>query len=167
MRVIGIDPGTLNLGFGILDEDNGCIVPIKFGVISISSKLKIENRLNSIYCQLCDVFNINKPDEVAIEEPFVASNVKSAFAIGRSQAIAILVAAQRNLPIFYYFPATIKQQISSYGGSTKYQVGEMVKIHLGLGGSIIPEDAADSLAVANCHINHRHINNLIKKETSQ
>lgn len=167
MRVIGIDPGTLNLGFGILDENNGCIVPIKYGVISVSSKIKIENRLSSIYSQLCDVFNISKPDEVAIEEPFVAGNVKSAFAIGRSQAIAILVAAQRNLPIYYYFPATIKQQISSYGGSSKYQVGEMVKIHLGLGESIIPQDATDSLAVAICHLNHRHVNNLIKKETFQ
>jgi crossover junction endodeoxyribonuclease RuvC len=95
---------------------------------------------------------------VAIEEPFIGRNVRSAFAIGRAQAIAILAAANQGLPIYYYSPAQVKQQITSYGQSDKQQVWEMVKIQLGLPQMPQPEDAADALAVAICHIQQRRLN---------
>ena len=98
------------------------------------------------------------PDEVAIEEPFVGQNIRSALAIGRAQAIAILAAANQDLPVYYYSPAQIKQQVSSYGVSDKEQMQEMVKIQLELPQRPESSDAADALAVAICHIQQSRFN---------
>jgi crossover junction endodeoxyribonuclease RuvC len=162
MRVIGIDPGTLKTGYGIIDENLGCLTTVAFGTIKISSKLAVELRLFSLYTELNKIFDSYKPDEVALEEPFVAGNVKSAFAIGRAQAMAILIAVTRNLPVFRYLPNQIKQQVTNYGMSTKEQVGEMVKVHLGIRDEFDSEDASDALATAICHVSQSHLERLIK-----
>jgi crossover junction endodeoxyribonuclease RuvC len=162
MRVIGIDPGTLNTGYGIIDENLGHLTTVAFGTIKISSKLAVELRLFSLYTELNKIFDSYKPDEVALEEPFVAGNVKSAFAIGRAQAMAILIAVTRNLPVFRYLPNQIKQQVTNYGMSTKEQVGEMVKVHLGIRDEFDSEDASDALATAICHVSQSHLERLIK-----
>lgn len=164
MRVIGIDPGTLNTGYGIVDEDQGRLTTVAFGTVKLSSKTAIEQRLFFLYTELNKIFDSYKPDEVALEEPFVAGNVRSAFAIGRAQAMAILIAVARNLPVFRYLPNQIKQQVTNYGVSTKEQVGEMVKIHLGIKGEIDSEDASDALATAICHINQSHLERLIRNK---
>jgi len=114
--------------------------------------------LCSLYTGLSKIIAENKPDEVAIEEPFVGQNVKSAFSVGKAQAIAILASAIVGLPIYYYSPALIKQQITGYGQSDKQQVQEMVKIQLDLQERPQPDDAADALAVAICHIQHSRLN---------
>ena len=157
MRVLGIDPGTIILGYGIVDGEER-IRMVDYGVLNCSSRTPIEERLRSLYVGLSKIIAKHKPNEVAIEEPFVGHNAKSAFAIGRAQAIAILAAANHGLPIYYYSPAQVKQQISNYGGSGKEQMQEMVKIQLGLPQLPQPSDAADALAVAICHIQQSHFN---------
>jgi crossover junction endodeoxyribonuclease RuvC len=118
----------------------------------------MEERLRSLYSELSKIITKHKPSEVAIEEPFIGHNVKSAFAIGRAQAIAILAAVNQGLPVYYYSPARVKQQITSYGQSDKQQVQEMIRVQLGLSELPQPSDAADALAVAICHIQQRHHN---------
>ena len=167
MRVIGIDPGTLNTGYGIIDEDRGRLTTVAFGTVKLPSKAALERRLLSLYTELSSIFDLYKPEEVALEEPFVAGNVKSAFAIGRAQAMAILVAVTRNLPVSRYLPNQIKQQVTNYGASSKEQVGEMVKIQLGISGKIDSEDASDALAAAICHINQTHMERLIGNKLKQ
>jgi crossover junction endodeoxyribonuclease RuvC len=161
MRVLGIDPGTLNLGYGVVDEEGGTMTMVTCGVLSQPSKVPVERRLSSLYKELVEIVARYKPDEVAIEEPFVARNARSALAIGRAQAIAILAAANENLPIFRYLPTQVKQQVTNYGGSDKEQVQEMVRLQLGLAQPPQPSDASDALAVAICHLHQRHIERLL------
>jgi crossover junction endodeoxyribonuclease RuvC len=165
MRVIGIDPGTLNTGYGILEEDRGRLFVVTYGAIAVSSKIPLENRLFILYTKLNTVFDEYQPEEVAIEEPFVAGNVKSAFAIGRAQAVAMLTAVSRKLPIARYLPTQVKQQVTNYGGSSKEQVSEMVRIQLGMRDAIKSTDASDALAIAICHINQSHLNRMIQNNS--
>jgi len=163
MRVLGIDPGTLNLGYGIVDEGEDGVSMVECGVLTMPPKIPVEQRLCFFYNKLGEIITHYQPEEVAIEEPFVARNARSALAVGRAQAIAILAAANRKLPVFRYLPAQVKQQVTNYGGSGKEQVQEMVKIQLGLSQIPQPSDAADALAVAICHLHQRHFDQLIAK----
>jgi crossover junction endodeoxyribonuclease RuvC len=161
MRILGIDPGTLNMGYGTVEEEDGKVRLVGCGVIKLSGKIPMDQRLSILYTKLVDIIKRNSPDEVAIEEPFVAGNVRSALAIGRSQAIAILAAAQRKIPITRYLPSQVKQQATDYGGSNKVQVNEMVRIQLGLDEQLESNDAADALAIALCHISAKRMSNLV------
>jgi crossover junction endodeoxyribonuclease RuvC len=163
MRIIGIDPGTVRMGYGIIEHDAGSLKAVTFGVITSPAKKSIESKLYSLHAGLKKVFNQYKPEQVALEEPFVSDNVRSALSIGRAQAIAMLAAGERNLPIFRYSPAQVKFQVTNYGRSQKEQVNELVKLLLGLRNRDIPEDAADALAVAICHINQVHIESIIRR----
>ena len=161
MRVLGIDPGTLNLGYGVVDEEGDGMTMVVCGVLSLPAKVPVERRLSSLYKELVEVVARYQPDEVAIEEPFVAGNARSALAIGRAQAIAILAAADKDLPISRYLPRQVKQRVTTYGGSDKEQVQEMVRLQLGLAQPPQPNDAADALAVAICHLHQKHIERLL------
>ena len=154
MRVLGIDPGTIRLGYGVVDDgEHTCMVCC--GVLNFSSKKPIETRLQSLYSELNQIVAKHQPDEVAVEEPFVGRNIRSALAIGRAQAVAILAATNQGIPVYRYSPAEIKQQVTNYGESDKQQVQEMVRIQLGLSQSPVPSDAADALATAICHLQQR------------
>jgi crossover junction endodeoxyribonuclease RuvC len=158
MRVLGIDPGTLNMGYGLVDEVDAKITMVDCGSFSMPSKVPMEKRLCHFFDKLGDIIDRYQPSDVAIEEPFVASNVRSALAIGRAQAIAILAAATKNLPVFRYLPAQVKQQVTDYGGSSKEQVQRLVIMQLGLAEFPYAEDAADALAVAICHVYQSNYN---------
>jgi crossover junction endodeoxyribonuclease RuvC len=157
MRILGVDPGTINLGYGVVDSEEEMHM-VDCGVINLPSRVPTEERLRSLYNELSKIIAKHKPNEVAIEEPFIGHNVRSAFAVGRAQAIAILAASNQGLPIYYYSPAKVKQQITNYGQSDKQQVQEMVKIQLRLPELPQPSDAADALAVAICHIQQSRLN---------
>lgn len=157
MRTLGVDPGTINLGYSVVESEEEMHV-VDCGVINLSPRVPMEERLRSLYAELSKIIAKYKPSEVAIEDPFIGHNVRSAFAIGRAQAVAILAAVNQGLPIYYYPPARIKQQITSYGQSDKQQVQEMVRIQLGLSELPQPSDAADALAVAICHIQLSRLN---------
>jgi crossover junction endodeoxyribonuclease RuvC len=160
MRILGVDPGTIDLGYGVVDGEEEMHM-VDCGVIKLSRRLPMEERLRSLYNELGKIIARHKPGEVAIEEPFIGHNVKSAFAIGKAQAIAILAAVNQELPIYYYSPAKVKQQITSYGQSDKQQIQEMVRIQLGLAELPQPSDAADALAVAMCHIQQRRLSHWV------
>lgn len=157
MRILGVDPGTINLGYGIVDVEEGMYM-VDCGVLNASPRVPVEERLRSLYTKLSEILATYIPDEVAIEEPFIGHNVRSAFAIGRAQSMAILAAANQGLPIYYYSPAQVKLQVTGYGQSDKQQIQEMVKIQLGLSQAPRLSDAADALAVAICHIQQSRLN---------
>lgn len=157
MRILGIDPGTISLGYSVVEAEEEMEM-VDCGVLNFPSRIPSEERLHSMYVELTKVIVKHRPDEVAIEDPFIGLNVHSAFAIGRAQAVAILAAASQELPIYYYSPAQVKQQVTGYGQSDKQQVQEMVKIQLGLPQLTPPSDAADALAVAICHIQQSRLN---------
>jgi crossover junction endodeoxyribonuclease RuvC len=166
MRVLGVDPGTINLGYGVVDGEEEMHM-VDCGVVSLSARLPMEERLRSLYREVGKIIARHRPSEVAIEDPFIGHNVRSAFAIGKAQAIAILAAANKRLPIYYYSPAKIKKQITSYGQSDKQQVQEMVRVQLGLSELPQPSDAADALAVAMCHIQQRRLNQWVAEHNPE
>ena len=164
VRVLGIDPGTLNMGYGIVEETDGnSMIMLGCGVISAPQKMPVEQRLCSLHRELVRIIEEFEPVEVAVEEPFVAGNARSALAIGRAQAVAILAAAQAGLPVSRYMPTQVKQMVTNYGRSGKDQVRQMVKLQLWV--SDLPEasDAADALAVAICHLNQQHLNRILNR----
>ena len=166
MRILGVDPGTVNLGYGVVDGEDEMHMR-DCGVVSLPARLPMEQRLRSLYSELGKIIARHKPREVAIEDPFIGHNVRSAFAIGKAQAIAILAAANKGLPIYYYSPAKIKKQVTSYGQSDKRQVQEMVRVQLGLSELPQPSDAADALAVAMCHIQQKRLNQWLSEHTPE
>jgi len=164
MRTLGVDPGTINLGYSVIEGEEEMHM-VDCGVINLSPRVSMEERLRSLYAELSKIIVKYKPNEVAIEEPFIGHNIRSAFAVGRAQAIAILAAVNQELPVYYYSPARIKQQITNYGQSDKQQVQEMVRIQLGLSELPQPSDAADALAVAICHIQQSRLNRWLTEHT--
>lgn len=152
------------MGYGIVEEQSGSAIKmLGCGVICVPQKMPIEERLSVLHEGLTRMISQYKPEVVALEEPFVAGNARSALAIGRAQAVAMLAAGQAKLPIFRYMPTQVKQLVTSYGRSSKEQVQQVVKLQLGV--TDLPEahDAADALAVAICHLNQKHLNEILQR----
>ena len=124
----------------------------------------IGERLSFLYNGLMEVIGHCQPDVVAIEQPFLAKNVKSALAVGKAQAIAILAAANQGIPTYEYTPTQVKQRVANYGASSKEQIQEMVRLQLGLSQVPQPSDAADALAIAICHLREIHLSNLLAEQ---
>jgi crossover junction endodeoxyribonuclease RuvC len=164
MKILGIDPGTVVMGYGVVESDNDELSLVDFGAITVPERLQIGERLRRIYNELLEVLQRHLPDAVAVEQPFVAKNVRTALAIGRAQAIALLAAAIKGIPTFEYTPAQVKQRVANYGASSKEQIQEMVRLQLGLAEVPQPNDAADALAVAICHAQEVHLNNLLTRQ---
>ena len=151
MLVLGIDPGTINMGYGVIETNEG-MQAVDFGVMNVASQTPIEKRLCYLYDGLTEIITRSTPDEVAIEEQFLGKNARTTFVISAAKTIATLAAAKQGLPIYYYSPTQVKRQVTSYGQRDKIQVQEMVKLQLGLSSTPEPHDASDALAVAICHI---------------
>jgi crossover junction endodeoxyribonuclease RuvC len=161
MRILGVDPGTLTMGYGLIEDRDEEVRMLNCGILTASSHMPLAERLHQLYVGLTELVNSYQPDEVAVEEPFVAQNARSALAIGRAQAVAMLAATDYSIPIYTYPPAKVKQVVTDYGGSEKEQVQQMVCIQLGLTQVPQPSDAADALAVALCHLRERQLAKLI------
>lgn len=138
-------------GWGIVNGTGDDLRWLGSGAISTNARHAQEQRLHQIFRELCALIERWRPSEVAVEDPFVAENARSAFAIGEARAIALLAAAQAGLVVRTYAPAEIKLAIAGYGRSDKAQMQEMVRMQLGLAEPPRPADAADALAVALCH----------------
>jgi crossover junction endodeoxyribonuclease RuvC len=164
MIVLGIDPGTIIMGYGVVESLDSDISLIKYGAWNTPSRSPIGERLSFLYARLLKVIDEFKPAAVAVEQPFVAKNAKTAFAIGRAQAVVILAAANSHVPCFEYTPAEIKQRVANYGASNKEQIQQMVTLQLGLTQIPDPADAADALAVALCHLQVTHLENLLNQQ---
>lgn len=164
MIILGIDPGTITTGYGVIKAEGDESTFIDCGALTVSQRSPMGERLSYIYQGLSEVIARFSPDVVAIESPFVAKSVKSALAIGKAQAIAILAAAEGKIPSHEYSPAEVKKRVTDYGVSTKEQVQEMVRLQLGLAEAPHPIDAADALAVALCHLRKMHLESLLISE---
>ena len=149
------------MGYGVIEGEDSEVVLVVCGALNSPPRSSMGERLSFLYNQLLEIISHHQPDVVAVEQPFVAKNVRSALAIGKAQAVAMLAAANRGIPTYEYTPAQIKQRITNYGASSKEQIQEMVRLQLGLSQVPQPNDAADALAVALCHLQETHLSRLL------
>lgn len=148
MRIIGIDPGTGILGFGVIDAIGGKTKLVTAGVITTPAHTPLADRLEEIYIELTAIIAETKPDRMAIEQLFFARNVTTAMSVAHARGVAMLTGKQAKLPIDEYTPMQIKQSVTGYGKADKKQVQEMVRVQLGLKDVPKPDDCADALAAA-------------------
>lgn len=148
MRIIGIDPGTGILGFGVIDAHGAKITLVTAGVITTPAHTPLPDRLEEIYEGLTGIIAETKPEVMAIEKLFFAQNVTTAISVSHARGVAMLTGKQANLKIEEYTPLQIKQAMTGYGRATKKQIQEMVRLQLGLKEVPKPDDCADALAAA-------------------
>lgn len=152
MRVIGIDPGTGILGFGVVDfQPHKNPVVVDVGVVATPVHTRLKARLLDIYQSLNEIIDTTKPDVMSIEKLFFARNITTAISVAEARGVVILTAALHDLPVFEYTPLQIKQTLTGYGRADKKQVQQMVKLHLHMDHIVRPDDAADALAAAITH----------------
>lgn len=154
MRVLGIDPGSETLGWGVVKKDGNIYRLIQYGTVKSSPREPFAKRLLKISDGIEDVIARFQPDVLSIEEAFYAVNVKVALKLGQVRGVALLLAEKHGLEIHEYAPRLVKQTVVGYGAAEKHQVGEMVRILLKLPAVPEPHDAADALAIAICHFHH-------------
>ena len=165
MLVLGIDPGTATTGYGlVLQASDGSLQEVDHGVILTPAKLPMPERLMLLYKQLQEIILLHRPESSAVEELFFQRNVKTAISVGQGRGVVLLALAQAGLPVAEYPPNVIKQAVTGYGGADKHQMQEMVKLLLGMDRIPKPDDAADALAVAICHLHSARLTNLTAEE---
>jgi crossover junction endodeoxyribonuclease RuvC len=152
MRVLGIDPGTAITGYGVVGEVQGELQPLAFGVIKTPADQPLPRRLQSIYQAVSDLAQEWKPTAAAVEELFFSRNVRTAMSVGQARGVTLLALANAGLDVAEYTPLAIKQAVTGYGNADKAQMQEMVRLLLRLENVPRPDDAADALAVAICHL---------------
>ena len=153
MLVLGIDPGTATTGYGLVREtDQGGLVAVDYGVILTPARQQAEKRLLLLYERLLEIIHLHRPDCGAVEKLFFQKNVTTAIAVGQARGVTLLALAQCGLPVAEYTPLEVKQAVSGYGGADKLQVQMMVQAILALANLPRPDDAADALAIAVCHL---------------
>lgn len=148
MRIIGIDPGTGILGFGVIDVVKGKARLVTAGVITTPAHTPLDERLEEIFDGLTDIIAETKPEVMSIEKLFFAKNVTTAMSVSHARGVAMLTGRKAKMPVAEYTPLQIKQTLTGYGKADKKQVQEMVRIHLGLKDVPKPDDCADALAAA-------------------
>ncbi len=153
MLVIGIDPGTAITGYGLVSEDDrGDLRAVAYGVVTTKAGLPMPERLLVLYRELQDILTRYRPESGAVEKLFFQRNVTTAISVGQARGVSMLALAEAGLPVDEYTPMEIKQAVAGYGGADKRQVQYMVRALLGLEEIPRPDDAADALAVAICHL---------------
>ena len=153
MIVIGIDPGLATVGFGVIRTGNGNIAPISYGCIKTSADKQTSQRLLDIFNEITSLFEKYEPEVIAVEKLFFSKNVTNGLSVSEARGVILLAAAQHNIPVYEYTPNQVKQAITGSGGADKKQMQEMIKRLLGLDEVPEPDDAADGLSIALCHIN--------------
>lgn len=152
MRILGIDPGTGILGFGVIDVTiQSKVTMVDGGVIRTPVKQADSERLKTIYDELTNIIKDCKPEVMSVEKLFFAQNVTTAMSVAQARGVVLLCGVQNGLSLFEYTPLQIKQAITGYGRADKKQMQEMVRIILKLKEVPKPDDCADALAAAICH----------------
>lgn len=165
MLTLGVDPGTALLGYGVIaGQDDPAAVD--FGAIETSSKEPMPERLVRLYDTFGSILDRHQPDVLAIEQLFFARNVTTALAVGQARGVVLLAAAQRGLSVYEYKPNEVKLAIAGYGGADKTQMQEMVRMALNLEAVPKPDDAADALAVALCHVYSSRFTSFVDRAAS-
>ena len=162
MRVLGIDPGSETLGWGVVEGSGLKYSLVEFGVVKSSAKQPFSKRLLKVYRGIEEVVDRFSPEVLAVEDTFYAVNVGVALKLGQVRGAMLLLAEQRSLEIAEYSPRLIKQTVVGYGAAEKQQVQEMVRILLRMKAVPTPHDAADALAIAICHFHHAGMASKIK-----
>jgi crossover junction endodeoxyribonuclease RuvC len=152
VKILGIDPGSDRTGYGCIETDGRRHRLVVFGSISPPARSSFPDRLLTIHAGLAALLAEHRPDCVAIENIFHAKNVRSALKLGHARGVALLAASQAGMTVAEYSPAEIKRAVVGFGRAEKHQVGQMMKLLLGLDVVPAPHDAADALAVAICHV---------------
>ena len=162
MRVLGIDPGSETLGWGVVEGSGLKYELVDFGTVRSTAKQAFSKRLLKAYEGVAEVIDKYAPEVVAVEDTFYAANVGVALKLGQVRGAMLLLAEQRGLEIAEYSPRLIKQTIVGYGAAEKQQVQEMVKILLRMKTVPTPHDADDALAIAICHFHHAGMKDKIR-----
>ncbi len=160
MRVLGIDPGLALTGYGLV-EGNGSLTLLEMGSITTPSTLPLPERLKILHRELSALLQRLRPDAVAVEELFFGKNIRTAIAVGQARGVAILAVAQAGIPLHEYTPLQVKEALTGYGRADKQQIQRMVCFLLGLSSPPQPDDVADAVAVAICHLHHSKLSALI------
>jgi crossover junction endodeoxyribonuclease RuvC len=154
MLVIGIDPGTARTGYGLVrQEPGGGLIYVAAGVIVTPAESPMPDRLLELHRQLSEILSLHRPQSGAVEKLFFQRNVTTAMTVGQARGVAILALAQASIPVGEYTPREIKDAVAGHGAADKRQMQDMVKILLNLEERPRPDDVADALAVAICHLN--------------
>jgi len=161
IRVLGVDPGTATVGWAVIEEKNGNLLPVAFGHIATSKDKSEEARLFEISADLRNIIKKYKPTESGIEQLFFFKNQKTIIQVGQARGAILLTLEQNDVRIASYTPLQVKQSVTGYGKAEKRQVQLMVKNILKLKTIPKPDDTADAIAIAICHLNSRK-NNLHK-----
>jgi crossover junction endodeoxyribonuclease RuvC len=151
--ILGIDPGTAMLGYGLIERTGPQMRAIDYGVIRTPSTMALPDRLEAIYLALTDLIELHKPSLVGVERLFFTKNVQTAFAVGQARGVALLAAARHDIEIREATPNEVKVATAGHGSANKDQVQRMVQAVLGLPEIPEPDDAADALAIAICVAN--------------
>ncbi|HBR58424.1 MAG TPA: crossover junction endodeoxyribonuclease RuvC [Blastocatellia bacterium] len=167
MRVLGIDPGSETLGWGVVEGTGLKYSAVDFGTVRSNPRDAFSKRLLKVFTGVGEVIDRFQPDVLSIEEAFYAVNVSVAMKLGQVRGVVLLVAEQRGIAIAEYSPRLIKQTIVGYGNAEKHQVQEMVRILLKMKIAPAPHDAADALAIAICHFHHSGMRDRIEKSSKK
>ena len=160
MIVLGIDPGLAITGYGVVRKSKEDLVAVEYGAVTTSAKSSFPDRLGQVYEQLSQVIERCCPEVASVEELFFAVNVKTALAVGQARGVAILAAVKAGVRVAEYKPTQVKQSISGYGRASKDQMQKMTRLLLNLKEIPKPDDAADALALAICHIHSARLSDI-------
>lgn len=152
MLIVGIDPGIATTGYGLVRDTASGIEVVDFGVVITPAGEAPESRLFQLFTELNKILLLHQPQSGAVEKLFFQRNVTTAMSVGQARGVAMLALAQNTIPVSEYTPLAVKQAVTGYGKADKSQVQQMVKVLLGLRDIPRPDDAADALAVAICHL---------------
>jgi crossover junction endodeoxyribonuclease RuvC len=153
--VLGIDPGTIATGYGIVSQEERHMKALGWGSVRTSPRSPLSERLQAIHREIARQIETYHPDEVAVEDLFQSKNVRSALKLGHARGVAILAAAEAGLPVFEYAPREVKLSVVGVGGASKEQVASMVGRLLAVSDEDATADATDALAVAICHLHKK------------
>ncbi len=162
MIILGVDPGTATMGYGVLEKTGNRYRALAYGVLQTPRTLPAHERLLALYRGLRELVEQYKPDVVATEQLLFSTNRRTAIQVARAAGIALLVAAEAGVKWREYTPLQVKQAVTGYGGADKKQVQTMTQRLLGLESPPKPDDAADALAIAICHAHYAGILNATK-----
>jgi len=153
MIVLGIDPGTAALGYGIVERSGGGLRAVDFGVLKTTPELSLPERLLAVHTLVTDLIDLHAPVLIGVERLFFSRNAQTAMAVGHARGVVLLAAAEHGRPVREATPNEVKSAVAGYGAADKEQVQRMVQIVLGMASRPTPDDAADALAIAICIAN--------------
>lgn len=154
MRIMGIDPGTRCVGYGVIDKEGSDLRTVDFGTIRTKPGIPLPDRLKTIFKRLTSLIKKHSPGIIAVEDVFAGKGSRSSIKIGEGRGVILLCAAMGGMTVAEYTATNVKMAVVGNGHASKKQVKKMVKVILGLAEETMPEDAADALAIAICH-SHR------------